>query len=62
MQYSPMKKQAFTGFIVSMTSFLVSTTNKIEPNIFHLKLATAKISVLSNDLETYYGQELKERL
>lgn len=62
MQYSSIKKQAFTGIILSMTSRSVSTTNKMEPKVFHLKLATAKISVLSNDLETYHGQELKERL
>lgn len=62
MQYSSMKKQAFKSFMPSMMSCSVWTVNRIKPNVFHLKLATAKISVLSNDLEACYGQELKERL
>lgn len=62
MQHSSRPKQAFIGFIFSMTSYSVWTVGRTEPNVFHLKLATAKISVLPNDLEVRYGQKLKESL
>lgn len=56
MQYSSRQKQAFIGFNISMTSYVVWTVNRGEPNVSHLKLATAKISAWSMSYKHAMGK------